>query len=97
MGIIVQMFGIYNPSNTNLDILDVTTKTIILEDFNAHVQEWGYQDKNQVRHTIIEFLMSKIVELLYKYDTPTYLHYNGSTTNPDVNLVSSDIFTNCGR
>jgi hypothetical protein len=39
-----------------------------------------------------DFILANNVELLYeKVDPPTYLHYNGSTTNPDLTLAYSDI------
>jgi hypothetical protein len=39
-----------------------------------------------------DFILANNVELLYeKEDPPTYLHYNGSTTNPDLTLPSPDI------
>jgi hypothetical protein len=39
-----------------------------------------------------DFISANNVELLYeKKDPPTYLHYNGFTTNPDLTLASPDI------
>lgn len=38
------------------------------------------------------FVSANNIELLYKIDnTPPYIHYNGSTTNPDLTLASIDI------
>jgi hypothetical protein len=39
-----------------------------------------------------DFISANNVELLYeKEDPPTYLHYNGSTTSPNLMLASPDI------
>jgi hypothetical protein len=39
-----------------------------------------------------EFISTNNVELFYeKEDPPTYLNFNGSTTNPDLTLASPDI------
>jgi hypothetical protein len=39
-----------------------------------------------------EFISANNVQLFYgTEDPPTYLHYNGSTTNPELTLASPDI------
>jgi hypothetical protein len=41
--------------------------------------------------TIKDFILTNNIDLLYdKEDIPTYLHYNGSITNPDFTLQSLD-------
>jgi hypothetical protein len=45
-----------------------------------------------------DFISANNVELLYgKEDPPTYLHYNGSTTNPNLTLASPDIASLASR
>jgi len=42
-----------------------------------------------------EFLNSQKLKLLYNpEDKKTLLHYSGSTTNPDLTMVSSDVYEN---
>jgi hypothetical protein len=45
-----------------------------------------------------DFISANNIELLYeKEDPPTYLHYNGSTTNTDLTLAFPDIATPASR
>ena len=96
-----KIFSVYNPPNNkpNLDFLPLTTsKTIVVGDFNAHSQKWGYNDQNSAGLAIQDLLNTTNLELIYNsMDTPTYLHYNGSKTNPDLLMVSSDISSNTSR
>jgi hypothetical protein len=89
----VKVFGIYNPPQNNpaLSLLDVTKRTLIV-DFNPHFHDVGYKNINEAGKMIEDFLSANNVELLHeKKDPPTYLHYNGSTINPDLTLASPDI------
>jgi hypothetical protein len=61
-------------------------------DFNAASPNWGYTYKNAPGKAVEEFLAAKTVELLYNpKDPPTYLHYNGHATNPDLSIVSTNL------
>ena len=61
---------------------------------NAASPSWGYNYYNHAGRTI-EFLNSQKLELLYNpEDKKTFLHYSGRTTNPDLTMVSSDIYEN---
>lgn len=47
----------------------------------------GYKDTN-----LLDILSSNTVKLIYnRSDIPTFLHYNGSTTNPTLTILSADI------
>ena len=43
-----KIYTIYNPLNNKPDFtsLTVTSKTIIIGDFNAHFPKWGYKNTN---------------------------------------------------
>jgi hypothetical protein len=89
------IYGIYSPPNNkclNLDILDLTNNTVIVGDFNAASPNWGYTYKNAPGKAVEEFLVANTIELLYnpKYP-PTYLHYDGHATNPDLSTVSMNL------
>jgi hypothetical protein len=54
--------------------------------------KWGYTYKKAPGEAIKEFLAANTVELLYNpKDPPTYLHYNGHATNPDLSIVSTNL------
>ena len=87
------------PGNKNLllDTLKITSSTVVIGDFNTTSPSWGYKDYNHARRTVEEFLNSQKLELLYNPEDKkkkTFLHYSGSTTNPDLAMVSSDIYEN---
>ncbi|GFT77250.1 hypothetical protein TNCV_182721 [Trichonephila clavipes] len=88
-----ESFSFYSPpGNTKLDfsLLTFTSKTILCGDFNAHSRRWNYSDLNSAGKVIKDLLIADQMELLYNdSDIPTYLHYNGNGTNPD--LTSADI------
>ncbi|KAI5752692.1 hypothetical protein M8J77_019486 [Diaphorina citri] len=89
-----KVYSCYNPPNNSPDmsILNIEPKTIIIGDLNSHSPRWGYQDQNAPGKIIEDFIDTNTVELVYHHtDTPTFLHYCGSSTNPDLLLVSSDI------
>jgi hypothetical protein len=78
--------------NINLEKIKIQQNTIIIGDFNAASPKWGYNYYNEAGKIVEEYLNSNNVELVYKRtDTPTFLHYSGSTTNPDLALVSADL------
>ncbi|GFS81060.1 putative RNA-directed DNA polymerase from transposon X-element [Trichonephila clavipes] len=69
-----------------------TSKTILCGDFNAHSKCWNYSDLNSAGRVMEDLLIADQMELLYNdSDIPTYLHYNGNGTNPDLTLASADI------
>ncbi|GFV60397.1 hypothetical protein TNCV_3470321 [Trichonephila clavipes] len=90
-----KIYGCYSPpGNTKLDfsLLTFTSKTILCSDFNAHSKRWNYSDLNSAGKVMKDLLIADQMELLYDdSDIPTYLHYNGNGTNPDLTLVSADI------
>ena len=93
------IYTIHNPpKKPDFTSLTVTSKTTIMEDFNAHSPEWGYKDTNTAGKELEDLLNTSTLELIYD-DThpPTYLHYNGALTTPDLLLISSDISTNAKR
>lgn len=94
------IYGLYNPPNNkpNLDIINISSKTLIIGDFNAHFQLVGYEDINGAGKAVEEFISSNVIELIYSAtDIPSYLHYNGRTTNPDLTLASTDIASDITR
>jgi hypothetical protein len=65
--------------------------------FNAHSPKWGYKDTNAAGKVMEDLLNTPVLELTYNdTDPPTYLHFNGGQTTPDL-LVSSDISANTKR
>ena len=79
-------------NNPTLDQINITNKTIIVDDFNAHFRTTGYNDLNIAGKTIEDFRASNNIELVYKWtDSLTFLYYNGISTNPDLTIVSSDL------
>ena len=95
-----RIYAVYNPPNNKPDFsfLDFTGKTILLGDFNAHSNLWGYQDTNSAGKVMEDILNSSPLELVFNVgDTHTYLHYNGTQTTPDLLLVSSNIFPGTKR
>jgi len=92
------IYGIYSPpgnKNLLLDTLDITPSTVVIRDFNAASPSWGYNYYNHAGRTVEEFLNSQKLELLYHpEEQKTFLHYSGSTTNPDLTMVSSDTYKN---
>ena len=96
-----RVYACYSPSgNSKLDfsLLSFPNKTILCGDFNAHSKLWKYNDINSAGKVIMDLLNSAKLELLFKdNDIPTYLHYNGNGTNPDLTLVTSDIAEDSSR
>ncbi|GFT98723.1 probable RNA-directed DNA polymerase from transposon BS [Trichonephila clavipes] len=90
-----KVYGCYSPpGNTKLDfsLLTFTSKTILCGDFNAHSKRWNYSDLYSAGKVMEDLLIADQMELLYNdSDIPTYLHYNGNGTNPDLTLASADI------
>ena len=89
-----KLHSIYSPprNSPNFDYLNNINKSILIGEFNAHSPTWGYSDINAAEREIEDLLQTKPVELIFKKDDAgTFLHYNGSTTSPDLLIVSSDI------
>ncbi|GBM30000.1 hypothetical protein AVEN_165576-1 [Araneus ventricosus] len=58
----------------------------------AHSSRWGYSHPNAAGLEFEDLLNSSPLELNFKTDDPpTYIHYNGSGSSPDLLCVSSDI------
>nr|CDS27209.1 hypothetical protein HmN_000158200 [Hymenolepis microstoma] len=85
------MYAVYNqPQNRPNFDLNISHKTILLGDFNAHSTRWGYKNRNTAEKEIEDILNSSSLELIYNdKDSATYLHCNGTRTTPDLLLVSS--------
>nr|CDS29376.1 selectin protein [Hymenolepis microstoma]CUU99916.1 selectin protein [Hymenolepis microstoma] len=88
------MHAVYNPpqNRPNFDLLNISHKTVVLGDFNAHSTRWGYKNRNTAGKEIEDILNSSPLEVIYNDEVPaTHLHYNGIRTTPNLLLVSSDI------
>lgn len=95
------IYGIYSPPNNknlNLDILPVPKNTILVGDFNAASPSWGYETYNQVGKLVEDFSDSNALTVLYNKDDPkSFIHYSGSSTNPDLTIVAANIQDNCKK
>ncbi|KAG8196234.1 hypothetical protein JTE90_023793 [Oedothorax gibbosus] len=95
------IYGIYSPPNNknlNLDILPVSNNTILVGDFNAASPSWGYETYNQVGKLVEDFSDSNALIVLYNKDDPkSFIHYSGSSTNPDLTIVAANIQDNCKK
>ena len=88
------IYAIYNPPNNKPDFtsLHVTSKTVIIGDFSAHSPKRGYNDTNVAGKELEDLLNTSDLELIHNdTDPPTYFHFNGAQTTPDLLLVSSGI------
>ena len=88
------IYAVYNPptNKPNIDFINVHRKTIIIGDFNAPSKHWGFNVITPPGQLVENFLNSTQMELFYRPTyPPTFLHYSGKGTNPDLLLVSSDI------
>ncbi|GIY15568.1 hypothetical protein CDAR_618821 [Caerostris darwini] len=75
----------------------IKLETIVIGDVNAHPTRWGYDDMNAAGKEIEDLLNSSLLDLTYDAsDPPTYIHYNGSGSTPDLLCISTDLspFTN---
>nr|CUU99687.1 hypothetical transcript [Hymenolepis microstoma] len=89
-----KMYTHYNPSQIrpNFNLLNMSHKTIVLGDFNAHSTRWGYENRNTAGKEIEGILKGSPLELIYSDEDPvTYLFYIGTGTISDLLVVSSDI------
>nr|CDS33133.1 hypothetical protein HmN_000486900 [Hymenolepis microstoma] len=80
------MYAVYNPpqNRPNFDLLNISRKTIVLEDFNAHSIGWGYMNRNTAAKEIEDILNSSHLESSYSDEDPaTYFHYIETRTTPD--------------
>ena len=61
------VFAIYSPPNNKPDFtsLCVTSKTILIGDFNAHSPKWGYKDTNTAGKEMEDLFNTSVLELLY--------------------------------
>ncbi|KAJ4427120.1 hypothetical protein ANN_24736 [Periplaneta americana] len=88
------IYFVYNPPNNSpdLNIFDISHKTIIMGDFNAHSKLWGYRNQNTAGKAMEDWLNTNELELVFNRDQEaTYMHHTGSTFNPDLLLVASNI------
>jgi ribonuclease HI len=89
-----KIYSVYSPpmNRPEFNYFNFSNKTIIIGDFNAHFRTVGYADVNHAGKAVEDIIHTTNMELIFKdNDTPSYLHYNGTTSNPDLLLVSSDI------
>nr|CDS26585.1 hypothetical protein HmN_000148200 [Hymenolepis microstoma] len=89
-----KIYAVYNPpqNRPNFDLLNISYKTVVLGDFNAHSTRWGYKNRNTAWKAIEDIFNNSPLELIYSDEDPaTYLHYNETRTTPDLFLVSNDI------
>ncbi|XP_071037675.1 uncharacterized protein [Parasteatoda tepidariorum] len=89
-----KIYSLYSPpgNKPNFDVLNISKRTIIMGDFNAHTHLVGYRDENFAGKELESFIDTHRIELVYQgSDCPSYMHYNRTLSNPDVVLVSSDI------
>jgi hypothetical protein len=94
------IYAIHSPPNNKPDFpsLYVTSKTIMIGDFNAHSPKCGYKDTNAAGKEMEDLLNTSILELIYNDTDPsTYLHFNGDQTTPDLLLISSNISASTKR
>ena len=99
-GVHFKIYAAYNPPNNkpNLDAITTGNKTIFLGDFNAPSKTWGYISTTTIGQIFEDFLDTSNMELVYNNtDPPTYIHYSGTGTNPDLLFVSSDISSATSR
>ena len=88
--------NIYNPPSCKLNVeqdLPTHFNTIYTGVFNGHSPLWGYPDQNATGHIIEDTLTaSNLIPLYDEAATPTLYHRStGTTSTPDLNLVSADI------
>jgi ribonuclease HI len=67
-----------------------TTHTIIVGDFNAHSHSWG-GDKTDLRGRQVEVFVENNDLCVINDGSPTYQHYNGTTTPIDLTITSPNI------
>ena len=95
-----KIYGVYSPPNNNLnhDILNITNNMITVGDFNAKSKTWGYSYQTHLRKTVKKYLHNSSLTLLYDPGvSKTFIHYSGSTTNPYLVMVSTNIADQCKR
>ena len=92
-----KLYSIYNPPRNIPDLSTIKTKNkaMIIGDFNGHSKRWGYKNIDATGKIIEDFLNTTTFELIYRTeDPPTFIHFSGSGSNPDLLLASSDITRN---
>ena len=88
------IFGMYNPPNNkpSFDRLPNTAKqhnSIIIGDFNAHSNRWGYKTANGAGRATEELLDNS--NLIRLNSDPTFLSFAGSLSTPDLAMVHSNL------
>lgn len=65
-----KIYFIYNAPRNKIDLnlLEVTNKTIVIGDLNGHSRLWGYHDTNATGRVIEELLNTSRLELLFNKD-----------------------------
>ncbi|XP_042911637.1 uncharacterized protein [Parasteatoda tepidariorum] len=89
-----KIYSTYCPHNNtpHYNLPSILSSTIFIGDFNAHSLKWGYNDTNQVGSRIVDLLNTSTLELVYNCNDPcTFLHYNGTKSNPDLLMVLADL------
>lgn len=95
-------FSVYNPPNnkTNLDFTNVNRRTIVIGDFNAHSQKWGYRDRNLVcvcGGMLLRIFYVQIIWSLCLINKMNSLFYSAASSNPELLMVSTDILDTTPR
>ena len=88
----------YCPPDTTTELpllYDITRRTILAGDFNAHMPELGYDRYNNMGREIEALCNGKPINLLQSKQTlPTCLHRrHGTTSRPDLTLISTDLLS----
>jgi hypothetical protein len=95
------IYGIYSPpknQNLSLNNLEISPRTIVVGDFNAASPSWGYNYISEAGKVVEDLLNTNNTELLYNStDIPTFLHYTGATTNPDLAVITSNLVHQTSR
>lgn len=81
-----------------LSQLNLSRRSILIGDFNAHSSRWGYQDSNAAGKEVEDLLNSNPIDLIFNERDPcTYIHYNGTGSNPDLLCVATDLTSHTHR
>ena len=71
------IYAIYCPPNNKPDFtsLHITSKTVMIGDFNAHNPKWGYKNTNAAGKEMEDIFNTSILELIYRVNTKTLLDF----------------------
>ncbi|GFS69504.1 hypothetical protein NPIL_501871 [Nephila pilipes] len=87
-----KIYALYPACKSNLSVLTVEQKTVVIRGMKSHSLRWGYDDSDASGREFKDLLNSSSLEIIFDAsDPPIYLHYNGSDSNPDLLSVSSDL------